>query len=188
MKALKIIGFSLLGLIAVVAILSFVIPTKMHFERSIVINAPKEAVFAQIKSLKAHEKWSPWLAKDPNAKVTYEGTDGMVGSMNTWDGNKEVGKGTETISLLEEGKRYESKLHFIEPWESDAAAYITLIDTMGGVKVSWGFNGDMSRPFNVMTLFMNMDKQMGSDLDIGLGKLKTLCESMPPAVTGAKTY
>ena len=43
-------------------------------------------------------------------------------------------------------------------------------------KVSWGFEGQMNYPMNVMKLFMNMEKAIGNDFSIGLSNLKIILE------------
>ena len=37
-------------------------------------------------------------------------------------------------------------------------------------------SGSMPYPFNVMILFMNMEKSMGKDWDLGLSRLKKMSE------------
>ena len=45
------------------------LPSQIHVEREIVINASPEAVFAPIGDLKRHAEWNTWLQKDPNNKI-----------------------------------------------------------------------------------------------------------------------
>lgn len=186
MKALKIILYILLGIVGVLLILMAVAPTKMSSERSVVIHAPKEVVWKNIVMFSNQHKWSPWDKKDPNIKITIEGTDGTVGAVNKWEGNDSVGSGEQTMKKIVPMSAIESELHFIKPWESTAQAYFNVADADGGVKVSWGFKGEMSRPFNIFGLFMDMDKAIGGDFEAGLANLKALCESEP--ASGAKTY
>ncbi|MDG1035830.1 MAG: hypothetical protein P8O87_03230 [Crocinitomicaceae bacterium] len=42
--------------------------------------------------------------------------------------------------------------------------------------MKWGFEGEIDYPFNLMLPFMNMDKVIGDDLQIGLNNLKELME------------
>jgi len=175
MKALKIILYIVIGLVVVVAALAFIAPVKMHSERSVFIKAPKEAVFANVKTFENCQKWSPWREKDTTAKITISGTDGTVGSKFSWDGNKDMGSGEQTITKIEDNKSIESDLHFLKPWDAHAASYVHLEDSAGGTKATWGFNSEMPRPWNVMHLFIG-DKMMNDEFDKGLGKLKDLTE------------
>lgn len=176
MKAVKVIILIVLGLVIAAGALSFTLPTEMKSERSIVINAPKAYLFEQVRLLANNQKWSPWAEKDPNMKTKLAGTDGTIGAVYSWEGNDDVGKGEQTITKIEDQKRVEVKLHFMEPFESEASSYIVLEDDPNGVKVTWGFNGGMPRPWNVMSLFMNMEKTIGDDFALGLEKLKALAE------------
>jgi effector-binding domain-containing protein len=88
-----------------------------------------------------------------------------------------VGKGKQTIVLLEPNKKSETELEFIEPWESKATGFINLVDTTGGTKVVWGLRGDAPFMMRPMMLFMNMDKAMAPDFENGLNKLKNVVES-----------
>jgi len=186
MKALKIIGIIVLGLVALVAVLSFIAPTKMHAERSVYIKAPKEVVFADVKTFENFKKWSPWREKDTAAKVSISGTDGTVGAKMSWDGNKDMGSGEQTLTKIEENKSVETDLHFIKPFDGKATSYTYVEDSAGGTKVIWGFNSEMSRPFNVMGLFMNIDKAIGDEYDKGLSKLKALAEKEAADGAGKK--
>ena len=43
-------------------------------------------------------------------------------------------------------------------------------------RVTWGFDGAMKYPMNLMLLFMDFDKMIGDDLDTGLTRLKELLQ------------
>jgi hypothetical protein len=178
MKFLKSIGILLLILAALVIVLMFVAPTKMGGERSMIINAPEEIVWEHICSLEKQNTWGPWGDKDPNMKVEFTGQPCSVGSKSKWvSDNKEVGVGEQTITVLEPMSKIESSLQFLEPWESTAKGWTKMEkDPAGGVKVTWGFESEIKRPFNIMTLFMNFEKAVNEDFDAGLTKLKAMAE------------
>lgn len=176
MKILKYIGIGLLAIIVIFLVLGLFLPKDFKVERSTEINRPAAVVFEQVKSLQNQQKWSPWADYDPNMKVSYEGNAGEVGSSSHWEGNKDVGKGSQQITAVT-ASRVESKIHFIEPFESTSDAYIQLESSSpDATKVTWGFKGKNPYPFNVMCLFMDMDKMVGKDFEKGLNKLKTICE------------
>lgn len=108
-----------------------------------------------------------------------EGEDGEVGAIAKWDSKKEdVGKGEQEIAALSPEKRIDFVLRFYEPWESEATAYFELApDKKGGTEVRWGFDGESPWPWNVSLLFMDMDEELGRDLDKGLKKLKKIQEA-----------
>jgi effector-binding domain-containing protein len=172
MKILKVIGIILAVVIVIAVILVMVLPTKYNVERSVTIDAPKNIVFGQVAKFENFIKWSPWSELDPN--MTYEiiGSDGEVGAVYSWSGNDSVGTGSlTTISVTEE--RIEQKLDFTAPWEAHDLAYYEFEDTPGGIKVTWGLDGNLARPMNIMGLFMSMEDMIGSDYEKGLESLKS---------------
>ncbi len=184
MKALKVILFGLLGLAGIYLILALFAPSKIHVERTMVINADANIVHGQINDLKNWKKWSFWDNIDPNMKSTFEGSESGVGAIHKWESeNDSVGKGSLTITQSEPGKFVETKLAFEGMGESMGGWRIK--DTTGGVAVTSYM--DMAPPFlfRPMCLFMDMEKMLGEDFMKSLAGLKTLAESIknepPPA-------
>ena len=178
MKALKIIGLVLVGIIALALITGLFVNGSYSVVREVTINKPKTEVFSYIKYLKNQNKFSVWAKIDPAMKTEFRGVDGTVGFVSAWDSKvKEAGKGEQKITKMEDGSRIDYELHFIEPFESTDYAYmITQSVSDNQTKVNWGFYGKMNYPMNLMMLFMNMDKTLGPDLEKGLNNLKTLLE------------
>lgn len=176
MKALKIIGIALATIVGLILIIALFVPKKFAYEKSIAINAPIDSVWANANSLAALDKWSPWNDYDPNMKKEMSGTDGTIGAKQSWDG-KEVGKGSQTIAQIEKPTLFETELVFIEPQESHGKGFVKLSTEGNTTKATWRMTGTMPYPFNIMNLFMNMEKSMGKDWDKGLGRLKNLSEN-----------
>ena len=172
-----IVLYIILGLIAALLIAGLFIPKGMKATREIVINKPNAEVFNYIKQLKNQDNYSKWGSMDPNMKKEYRGTDGTPGFVSAWEGNKKVGQGEQEIISIEEGKKLHTELRFIKPFKSVAQSSMTTEPINdSSTKVSWGFEGNMNYPMNVMKLFMNMEKAIGNDFGTGLGNLKTLME------------
>ena len=169
--------YIILAIVAVIILLIAFAPRKYAVERSIVINRNRSDVFDYVKYIKNSENWSPWDEKDPDMKKEYRGTDGEVGFVPAWEGNKQVGSGEQEIVSIVEGERVNSALRFFKPWKSESDAYLSLEDDGEGTRVRWGFSGVNPIPFNVFMLFMNMDKAVGKDFEFGLNKLKSIMES-----------
>jgi len=175
-KILIVVGFILL-IPVLLCIIALFVSKDFAIERGITINKPKQDVFNYVKFIKNQDNYSKWMTMDPNAKKTYSGTDGTVGFVSAWDSkNKELGAGTQTIRTIAEGDSLVVDLHFIKPFENKATGYMITSDEGGKTKVRWGMRGNMPYPFNVMKLFMNMDKEGGDDLSTGLANLKALME------------
>ena len=169
--------YILAGIVMLVLILAMIAPKTYNVSRSVEIAKPKSEVFAYLRSLKKQNEWSPWSKRDPEMQQKFTGTDGEVGSMNYWNGNKEVGEGEQEITKIVDGERIESELRFLKPWKSTSDAYITTEEVDANTtKVTWGFSGKNKFPMSIMMLFMNMDKMIGKDFEEGLASLKERLE------------
>lgn len=172
-----IVLYIILGIIAALLVAGLFVPKGMKATREIVINKPNAEVFNYIKHLKNQDNYSKWGSMDPNMKKEYKGTDATVGFVSAWEGNKKVGQGEQEIKGIEEGRRLDTELRFIKPFKSIAQSSMTTeAINDSSTKVSWGFEGSMNYPMNVMKLFMNMEKAIGNDFSIGLANLKTVME------------
>ena len=166
------------AIVLLIIILAIIAPKSYDVNRSIVINKPLTDVFAYLKLLKNQDNWSPWAEKDPIMKKTFTGTDGEVGFISAWVGNKEVGEGEQEITSFVENEVVYSQLRFLKPFKSTSDAYLKVSEENGGTKVVWGFSGNNKFPISIMMLFMNMDKSVGKDFEYGLNKLKGILEQL----------
>ncbi len=160
------------------AIGSFVLPTELTVKREVTINKPKGEIFEYVKLIKNQNEWGPWFKKDPAMKQEFRGTDGTPGFVSAWNSsNDEVGEGEQEILRIADGERIDMALRFKRPFESHSDAFLTT-DAVGPdqTRVKWGFTGTMPRPFNLMGLFVDLDKAVGKDFEDGLSNLKTIME------------
>lgn len=164
----------LLAIVAILIIVMFLMGKAYHFEKSIVINAPVEKVYAQINSTKAINQWNPWMKLDPNLKVTYSGNPGQIGDKYCWEGNDEVGSGCQEITALVPNQKQSTKMIFYKPFESDATSNIILTPEGNSTKVTWDLDCELDYPMNLMKLFM--DGQMDKSYGDGLNALKAISE------------
>ncbi|WP_293924061.1 SRPBCC family protein [Sphingobacterium sp. UBA6320] len=179
MKILKKIVFVLLSIVVLLLIIALFVKKDYAVKREITINKPNQEVFDYIKYLRNQNNFSKWAMMDPLMKKTYQGTDGTVGFISAWDSKADsVGKGEQEIVKIEQGKRIDFEIRFIKPFESKDKVYM-ITDSLSSnmTKVIWGFDGHMNYPMNLMLLFMDFDKMLGQDLEVGLQRLKTKLET-----------
>lgn len=164
-------------MVGAVAIASFAMPTDFKVEREVTINKPKADIYNYVKMLRNQNEWGPWYRKEPTMKQEFRGTDGTVGFVSYWKGEKEeTGEGEQEIKKMVENERIETELRFKQPFESKGQAYLAMESAGDSTKVKWTFAGAMPRPMNVMLLMIDMDKELGKDLDEGLKSLKVIME------------
>lgn len=178
MKILKSIGVGLVLATALALVIALFVPNELVYEKSITINAPIETVWENVNSLETLDAWSPWNDKDPNMTKTMSGVDGTIGARQTWESDVEdVGRGYQEITLIEAPFFIETGLKFYDPYESEAIGYVKLIEEgENEIIATWGFKSEIPYPFNLTSLFMNLDDMMGDDWNRGLERLKFLCE------------
>jgi len=169
--------YVLFVIVAIVLILAIIAPKTYDVFRTIEISKPKDEVFEYLKYLKKQDTWSPWAKKDPNMEKKFTGTDGEIGAINYWKGNKDVGEGEQEITKIIPGKRIEGELRFLKPWKSTSDCYFDVAEAADkSTKVTWGFKGKNKFPMSIMMLFMSMDKMVGKDFEEGLATLKSQLE------------
>ena len=170
----------LLGVGAVLVLLVLVIatrPSTFHIERSITIAAPPEVVFAHIDDFHEWAAWSPWEKLDPQMKRTYGGAPKGTGATYGWTGNDQVGEGRMTITEAVPPSKVAIKLEFIKPFAMVNDTLFVLTPAGEGTKLTWNMDGRHNFVSKGMSLFMDMDKQVGPDFERGLAAIKDSSES-----------
>lgn len=109
MNILVIILFVLAGIIALLLIVALFMKKQHYVRREIIINAPLQKVFEFLKLLKNQEQFNKWARTDKNRKEEFKGTDGTVGFIYSWSGNKNAGAGEKEIMNITEGKKIETE-------------------------------------------------------------------------------
>src|SRR4051812_32249665 len=114
--AVKIL-LTLAVLLAVFLVIVALQPADFRISRSATIGAPAAVVFGHVNNLHQWEAWSPWARLDPNAKSTFAGPDSGVGAVMGWEGNKDVGQGTMTITESRPVELVGLRLDFLKPFK-----------------------------------------------------------------------
>jgi uncharacterized protein YndB with AHSA1/START domain len=170
------------GLIVVLVLVIVTRPSTFHVERSTTIAAPPESPFALVNDFHAWPAWSPWDKLDPQMKTTYEGPAAGVGAKYAWTGNDKVGEGRMSIEKSEKPSQVVIKLEFIKPFEATNMTTFTFAPTETGTKVTWAMDGENNFMAKAASLFMDMDKMIGTDFEQGLQAMKVAAERSSKAV------
>lgn len=174
----------LLVLAAAVVLLGAVIATRppgFRVERSALVAAPAEVVYAQVADFHRWDAWSPWAKLDPAAKIDFEGPASGLGAAYHWAGNQKVGEGRMTITAAAPPRELTIRLEFVKPWEQLSTTGFTFVPEGGATRVTWSMSGSFDLLGRAMTLFMDMDRQVGPDFERGLASLKKVAEAQVPA-------
>jgi hypothetical protein len=163
------------GLIILLLIIAAFMKNEHYVRREIIINAPRQKVFDYVKLIKSQEEFNKWAAADPDRKKEFRGTDGTVGFIYAWRGNKSAGEGEKEITNIIEGKKIETEFRFVKPMAAISQMIMeteSLSDNQ--TKVYWSNRGKLKYPLNLMVPMM--EKMLPKDMDRSLLNLKDILE------------
>jgi hypothetical protein len=177
MQILLVILGVIVGIIVLILLLALIAPKKYHVSRDIVINRSSADVFNYARFIKNQDYYNKWVMMDPDMKKKFRGTDGTVGFVYGWNGNKRAGEGEQEIKGLKENELVDLEVRFVRPFAAVAKTPIT-ITAQGAnqTQLKWSMSSEMKYPMNFMLLFMSMDKVLGKDLETTLNTLKGILE------------
>lgn len=167
MKILKKILLAILVLVGIVFIIAAISPKTFHAGSELIVDKNAHEVFAYVKQIKKQGEYDNWSRQDPDIEKQYIGEDGTVGFTYIWK-SKKVGNGKQVITKIEDGKRVEMDLFFDNSEEANKS--FIAVDSIGPAKskVTWEIDGKIPFPFNILTLFYDMNE----DFKQGLINLK----------------
>jgi uncharacterized protein YndB with AHSA1/START domain len=176
MNIILTILLALAGIIAALLIIALFMKKEHYVRREIIINAPLQKVFDYLKLLKNQDQFNKWAKADPDRNWEYKGTDGTVGFIIAWKGNKKAGEGEKEIMNIVEGKRIETQIRFVKPMVTTADITMETESLSNDqTKVSFINSGTLKYPMNI---FIPMaEKKFPKDMDESLATLKNILEN-----------
>ncbi|HYG49992.1 MAG TPA: SRPBCC family protein [Flavobacteriales bacterium] len=175
MSILLIILLVLAGIIGLVLLMALFMRKAHHVRCEITINAPSQKVFDFLKLLENQEKFNKHAMAGGERKKEFKGTDGTVGYIYSWRGDKDTGVGEKEIMHLVEGKKIETEIRFVKPFRATASMIMETESLPGNqTKVSWSNAGTLKFPINIF--IPKMEKHVAKDIDTSLSTLKNILE------------
>ncbi len=178
MRTLRYLVLALIFLLLVVVVIGFFLPSKVKMERSIDIDRDAATIFQVVNSLSNFNKWSPWFEKDINAQYTVSGNVAGVGSKLSWQGNQNVGTGSNEIIESQSNQSIKMRMFF---GKDDKPAYATIFlkPSTKTTKVTCAFENDFG--YNVFFRYFGLvlEDMIAPDYEKGLANLKKHVESLP---------
>jgi effector-binding domain-containing protein len=175
MNAIKKILKLILGVVVLLLVVSFFLPSKVHVERKALIHAKPGTVFKLISNLPDWEKWSPWHRIDPNMKLEYgEIKEGKDATYKWTSDHSKVGNGAIKIQEANPVSYIKTEMNFMENGIAHAEYFLEPKDD--GTEVRWTMDSDMGwnpigRYFGLL-----MDKMIGPDYERGLHYLDSVAQ------------
>lgn len=165
----------LAGVIAMLLILGLLMKKDHYVKCDVIINAPRQKVFDFIKFLKNQDEFNEHAKADTDRKKEFKGTDGTIGYIYAWSGNKDAGIGEKEIMHIVEGKRVETEIRFVKPFKAVGYAIMdTESLTDNQTKVYWSNAGKLKYPLNIMIPMV--EKSVAKSMNASLQTLKNILE------------
>jgi uncharacterized protein YndB with AHSA1/START domain len=169
-----VVGIGLLVLVLVAV--AFSLPQYVAVARSVVINAPESDVFVYVNNPKRFIEWSPWAARDPDAKYSFSGPAEGQGAQMTWQSSHpQVGSGRQEIVESRRNALVRVQVEFGDMGEA-AAAY-QLSPAGAGTRVTWTFETDLGNNPLSRWAGLFMGRSVAVEFDRGLERLKQIAEA-----------
>jgi hypothetical protein len=176
MNTLIIILLVIAGIIALLLVIALFMKRKHYVRREIIIDAPLQKVFDYLKLLKNQDEFNKHAMTAPDRERAFKGTDGTVGYIYSWKGNKNAGEGEKEIKNIIEGRSIEMEIRFVKPMAAIASIIMETESLPGNqTKVYWSNAGSLKYPINI--LIPMMEKQVVKDMDTSLSTLKNILEN-----------
>jgi hypothetical protein len=163
------------GIIALLLLIALFMKRKHYVKREIIINAPRQKVFDYLKLLKNQDEFNKHAMAGSDRKREFKGTDGTVGYIYAWSGDKNAGVGEKEIKNILDGKRIEMEIRFLKPMTVTATIIMEMESLSDDqTKVYWSNAGTLKYPINIMIPMM--EKHVVKDMDSSLLTLKNILE------------
>lgn len=150
-------------------------PGTFRVQRSVLIQAPPEAILPHITDFRRWSAWSPYEKLDPQMKKTYGGAASGPGAVYTWEGRK-AGAGRMEMRGVSP-RQVTLQLDFTRPFKAHNTAEFTLQPEGAATRVTWATYGPSPFMSKLAGVFLDLDELIGKDFVAGLASLKTLAEA-----------
>lgn len=141
---LKKTGYSLLGLLVLVVIVAFLLPSQSHIEVSTKIDAPIQTVFDKVNDLRNWESWSPWKTMDPLMEMSFSNPPAGKGAFLNW--HSDVAKiGSGKLTLAEVVPQQRVLIVMDSDQSRDHTSQMTFQEVRGKVRVTWSTDISLGR-------------------------------------------
>lgn len=175
-RPLKILGFIVAGLLVLLLVIGFFLPSEYKVSRSVVIQAPAGEVFDQVADLRTWDQWTNWtVALDQSLKRQYSGQPGQEGQRQVWSSTA-MGSGQMAITYVKRPDFVEYEL-LLDQAQHRALGYLEFQKAEGGVRVTWTIRGDLGADLPGRYFALFYDASIGDDFQTSLANLKSRLES-----------
>lgn len=175
---LKKIIYAIIGLVVLLVVVGFFLPSKFEITRSTKVNAPAEYSFEEVNQLERWNNWSYWNTLDKTMKVTYGEKKVGEGASYSWDG-EDVGTGKILITESIPFKSIKTDLSFMDDGTVSKGWY-NFNPVGDSTEVTMGFSTDFGmNPLKRWMGVVMFKSMMDEAFKYNLEKIKAIAEGKP---------
>ena len=159
MRVLRNIVLAVAIILILLLVVAFFLPATFSVQRSAVIAAPAEQIYAKFATPRSWAVWSAWTTEaDPTLVYTYAGPDSGVGAIMKFTAKK-MGNGELEIVEAVPAQAVSYALRMTGT-DMKVNGHVTLEPAEGGTKVTWRDTGDLGRNVLLRYLGPMLDKNL----------------------------
>lgn len=138
--------------------------------RTATMVAAPQRIIPEIVDFHRWRNWSPWEDLDPQLTRTYGGPESGVGAGYEWSGNRKAGAGRMKVTSVTPDS-VSVDVTFTRPFKSESRAEFLLEPGADGTTVTWQMFTPKTLMTRLFSIFVNLEKMVGPDLEAGLERL-----------------
>jgi uncharacterized protein YndB with AHSA1/START domain len=162
--------------VAAVLVIAATRPSTFHIEKSVMIQAPPEKVYALIGDFHNWPEWSAQDREDATMQRTYSGAMTGLGAVSDWTSKGSAGAGRMTITAATVPSKVEVAVDWNRPFKVRNTHEFRLTPTGDETQVTWTAEGTNLYIMKVMEVFAGVNGFMGRHFEAGLQNLKKVAE------------
>jgi uncharacterized protein YndB with AHSA1/START domain len=150
--------------------LSFTLPKTVHIERSSLVAASPEAVFAALSSPAAFHQFNPFRELHADLKETISGPKTGMGATYAWASSG--GNGSQTIVSVQNNAQIKMQLELGA--RGRPIQTFLLVPATGGTRVTWVQDADLGYNPIARVIGTTLEEKLGPVYERGLQKLSDM--------------
>jgi len=161
MRILKNVVIAVAVLLILLLAVAFFLPATFSVQRSAVIAAPADQIYAKFAMPRTWATWSAWTTEaDPTLVYTYAGPDSGVGAIMKFTAKK-LGNGELEIVEAVPGRAVGYELRMTGT-DMKVNGHVTFEPAEGGTKVTWRDTGNLGKNVLLRYLGPMLDRNLAA--------------------------
>jgi len=161
---------SILVLALLLVLVAHALPDRHLIERQQLIPGTPDRIWPLLATPRQWARWSPWHARDPQMRNSYDGPESGLGAQWFWDSAVQ-GRGHMRFDEVQRPTRLGYTVLFDGLGTGGARGEFRLEPVAGGTRVTWTLESQVGPNALLRLLSLLNDYRVGRDFDLGLERL-----------------